>query len=149
MKLSELTTKILNGGKVDEILSPENYVFKERELTETFLIYYERSRQGRERKKFVTKTQLRKHYNEFKNVHNDLVVNTNITKEEFDNKLKRLMILFPIIKSKRTFSKNLIDLIEAVLKATFEANKKDVEQAVKYYTSFIQFYETLVAYSRN
>jgi len=145
MDVKNLTSSIKKGQPINEVLSPENYVFSQKDIEQ----YYLSEKNYRGRYNHITKTQLRKYFNEFKSLYNFLSINKDVTKEEFDMNLKRVLIVLPIMKSQKTFTRNLENLIEEILKNIYETSKSNYKQAIEDYRRFINFYETLIAYSRD
>lgn len=140
MDIKTFKQQIDSGGDMSTIFNPSEYVFQQEAIVNFYLI---------QNNKPTTKTQLRKYFNEFKSVHNLIRTNANVTKIEFDNQLKKVALIFPIIKTKRTLSDNLVNLIESMLRSIIRMSNQEFEKAKTYYVRFIEFYETLIAYSRN
>jgi CRISPR/Cas system CSM-associated protein Csm2 small subunit len=140
MDIKNFKQQIDSGGDMSSIFNPSEYVFQQESIVNFYLMQQNKS---------TTKTQLRKYFNEFKSVHNLIRTNSNLTKQEFDNQLKKVALIFPIIKTKRTLSDNLVNLIESILRSIIKMSNQDFEKAKIYYVRFIEFYETLIAYSRN
>ena len=139
MDIRNLKHQIDSGGDLSQLFNPSEYVFQQEEIMNYFLI---------QRNKPTTKTQLRKYFNEFKSVHNLIRTNANLTSNEFDVQLKKVALIYPIIKSKNTLSDNLVKLIESILRSIIQMSRQDFEKAKTYYVRFIEFYETLIAYSK-
>lgn len=145
MDVRNIAESIKNGEAITKVLSPENYVFNQKDIEK----YYLSEKNYKGGYKNITKTQLRKYFNEFKSLYNYLSINQKITKEDFEVNFKRVLIILPIMKSQNTFTNNLETLIETILKVIYETSKSNYKLAIEGYRSFINFYETLIAYSRD
>lgn len=133
----------LNSKDVCEVLSPEKYVFDESYLKTNFLV-----EQSRHKKIEVTKTQLRKYFNEFKAIGNSLIMNSETSQEEFENSLKRAIVVIPIMKAKSNFPNALIELITLTIRKVYKSNINNTQKAQLQYLCFVKFFETLIAYSK-
>ncbi len=137
----DILNRLKKKEDLSEIFSPENYVFKRSELEKTFL---------KDKKNYpITKSQLRKYFNTFKGVDNNIKTNPDMPKEEMRNHLKKMMVIYPIMRSKGTFGNNLLAVIEETLRILYDTNEKDPEKAKAWFQNFVEFYETLIAYSRD
>ncbi len=136
----DLLNELRSTKDLSVVFSPEKYVFKRDELVKSYL---------KEGKKVTTKSQLRKYFNVFKDVDNSIKTNPNMNKEEFRDRLKGMLVIYPVMESKRTFSNNLLSIIKESLRTLYDTNEKDVEKAKAWFQNFVQFYEVLIAYSRD
>jgi len=134
-----------NRKDLEEVFAPENYVFDEKGLRREFLQIP--TRKGKP--KTTTKTQLRNFFNVMKSVHNSLRSNPAMSKEEFETKLKEIMVMYPVVRSKNTFSFKLLDVIKETLTIIFKTAQNDLKKAKEDFERFVRFYETLIAYSRD
>lgn len=137
----DILNRLKQNDDLSEIFSPENYVFNQRELEKTFL--------KDKRNHPITKSQLRKYFNTFKGVDNNIKTNPEMPKEEFRNHLKQMMVIYPIMRSKGTFGDNLLSVVRETLRILYDTNEKDPGKAKAWFQNFVEFYETLIAYSRD
>ncbi len=134
-----------NRKDLAEVFAPENYVFNEEGLQREFL----QIPKGKGKYKTTTKTQLRNFFNVMKSVHNSLRSNPTMSKEEFETKLKEIMVMYPVVSSKNTFSFKLLRVIRESLTIIFKTAQNDLKKAKEDFERFVRFYETLIAYSRD
>lgn len=139
--MMQLINQLKQGEDLSKIFAPENYVFERAALESTFL--------REPKKKPITKTQLRKYFNTFKGVDNSIKTNPEMPKDEFRIQLKKMMVIYPIMVSKGTFTSNLLYIIKESLRSIYDMNEKDSEKAKAWFQNFVEFYETLIAYSKD
>ncbi|GEM_PF-5662167 len=135
----DILDRLRNNEDLSNVFSPENYVFNRENLEKEYLSL------GKAK---TTKSQLRKYFNTFKSVDNSIKTNPDMSKEEFRNHLKKMMVFYPIMNSKGTFNAKLLLVIKETLRILYDTNEKNCEQAKAGFQRFVEFYETLIAYSR-
>ena len=139
-KEPEYVKRIKDGEKIYNVLNPAEYVFKEAELVKDIL-----------KTNVVTKTQLRKYYNAYKSIHNNMKANPDLTEDEFEILIKTAILTIPsidVLVHDRKFTRELKEIVSESLKKIYKETHSDFEEAKKEYVSFVEFYETLIAIAK-